>query len=107
MAKVTIPSLVVRTTSDNPGYAHCVAIGAGLTAADALEELENEAHRQAVDLASGFTDDERDEAEWLFHVIDVKLTAAPPSTDPAWVAMGTLASYGKTPWSGSYWDQPR
>lgn len=76
MAKITVPPLVLRTTSDSPGHAHGLALGTGSSIDTALENLENEGMRQAQELAGEFRDDQRDNAEWPFAIIDVKLVPA-------------------------------
>jgi hypothetical protein len=109
MPKVTIAPLVLRTTSDQAGHVHGLAIGAGATLDSALEELETEAQRQAGELARELQpDDAQPDAEWRFEVLDVRITTGPPgcAPDEAWVAYGTLTSAGRTPWAASYWDGP-
>jgi hypothetical protein len=110
MAKVTIPELVIRTTADNPGYVHGLAVGAGSSLDSAVEELMTEAQRQAGELAREYQDGGQDDTEWAFQVVDVRLTTGPiggPAAE-AWVAYGTPVSDGRTPWAqGSYWDRDR
>ena len=85
------------------------APGGGIDAA--MADLMAEGRRQAEEIVLALQDQhpEQDgDTEWPFEVIDVRLVRGHRG-DPgeAWVAVGTLCSADRTPWSGSYWDQAR
>lgn len=110
MPKVTIPDLVIRTTADHAGYVHGLAIEAGPSLDSAVEKLATEGRRQAQDLTCEHQDGERDDVEWRFELVDVRMVTGPCGSpaDEAWCAYGTLVSDRRTPWAqGSYWDRER
>lgn len=110
MPNITIPECVLRTTSDGHGHVHGLTLASGPTLEKALAGLAARAHAQAEELADGFRGAGhrgRPDAEWRFEVADVRIVAGPPgSGQEAWVAYGTLCSFGAHPWAASYWQQP-
>ena len=98
---MTIPELVIRTTADNPGYAHSVVIGAGSSVDEAMADLLDKARRQAEEIALVVQDQQTEQvadAEWPFEVIGMRLaTSHVGGQREAWLAYGTLVSAGRTP----------
>jgi hypothetical protein len=105
MAKITIADVLARTTSDSPGHVHGVSIGKGPDIDIAMINLMTSAQRRAEELARELQHTDRDDAVWQFEVIDLRIIpGAPDREDERWLAYGTLASRGRTPWAASYWD---
>jgi hypothetical protein len=108
MPDITIPGILLRTTSDGPGHVHGLAVANGLTLDQALATLAARAAARASEIAAAYRGAEhagRPDAEWRFEVIDLRITAGPPdSGGETWVAYGTLRSQGADPWQASYWD---
>jgi len=104
MARITVPALTVRTTSDGAGFSHGIAAGTAIDPPRALAALKHAAQGQAEHLGALFGQDERADAEWRFEVVDVRLAAGQMHDgSPAWVAYGTLRSHGEHPWADSDW----
>jgi hypothetical protein len=107
MATITIADVLVRTTNDNPGHVHGVSIGGGPDIDSAMISLMTDAQHRAEELARELQGTDREDAVWQFEVIDLRIIPGPPDReDERWLAYGTLASRGRTPWTASYWDEP-
>jgi hypothetical protein len=81
-----------------------VVAGNGVTVSEALKDLAKLARVEAAKIAEPFGGAEHlGEADvvWPFEVIDVQLIPVPlVAGDSWWIAYGTLASAGATPWPG-------
>jgi hypothetical protein len=109
MARITIPAVTLRTTSDGTGYPLGVAAGTGPTAPLALAALSREAASMAEMAAGPFNDDA--DARYIedgsggLEVIDVRLMHGPAdSQNDGWLAYGTLRTTGLSPLSPA--DEP-
>lgn len=106
MARITVPPVTIRTTSDGAGHVHGIVAGTGLTVPEAFADLAGNARAQAGELASdvqppGHADPD---TVWRFEVVGVRLVAGPPESGrESWVAYGTLTSHGSHPWDENYW----
>ncbi len=112
MANIMIPPVTMRTTTDNPGHLHGVVYATGSSVRYACERLGSAALARAHEAATPFRiNDEhadREDAEWVFEVIGLRLQPGHPgSGDDSWLAYGTVSSAGASPWQGSYWDNRR
>jgi hypothetical protein len=104
MARITVPPLTVRTTSDSTGSPHGIIAGTSQDPPHALAALKHAAQTHAEQLAAGFAEDHRGDVDWQFEVVDVRLAPGPlHDGSPAWVAYGTLMSRGEHPWSSDHW----
>ena len=101
--------MILRTSRGDDWFVHGLAISAGTGIDSAVMELETEAERHARKLARELEDSGPSDAEWVFRVEDVRITGVPAGCAPneAWVAYGTLTSWGRTPWSAGRWEYPR
>lgn len=133
MTDVTIPDIVLRTTSDGGGYVHGLAIGTGANLDQAVRALMTEAERQATEVTRAAADSREPVYEEgpvtivdgqavrpklsttkpppplpvrYYEVADVRLTHVPGGGDETWVAYGTLRSSIR-PQSDSFWDDGR
>lgn len=104
MSHITIPRLVIRTTSDGAGHVWGVVAETGLTAREALASLGRSARARADEIAAAVhqPEDAQPDVTWSFEVIDVRMVAGPADGE-AWLAVGTLTSDGAHPWDNSYW----
>ncbi len=97
-------SVTTRTTSDNAGFPHMVVAGSGVTVSEALKDLAKLARGEAAKIAEPFRGAEHlgeSDVVWPFEVVDVQLVPVPLTAgDSWWIAYGTLASAGATPWPG-------
>jgi len=97
-------SVTTRTTSDNAGLQRMVVAGNGGTVHHALENLATLAKDEAGEIAKPFRGAEylgEPDVVWRFEVVDVQLVPVPLADgDSWWIAYGTLASDGATPWPG-------
>ncbi len=82
MANITVPPIILRTTSDQAGHAHGVVLGEGMSAAAALLDLENKGGRRPEEVAAGFSDRGGADATWPFQVVGVTLIPVPPEAIP-------------------------
>lgn len=100
MTDVTIPDIVLRTTSDGEAFAHGLAIGTGGDVDQAVNALADEARRQAEEI----TRERGDDPARYFEVADVRLAAdAGGESGERWAAYGTLRSTHLRPGGGGYW----
>jgi hypothetical protein len=98
-------SVTTRTTSDNVGLPRMIVAGNGGTVYEALQNLAELAEKEADKIAKPFHGTEylsEPDVMWPFEVVDVQLVPVPLADgDSWWIAYGTLASDGATPWSNS------
>jgi hypothetical protein len=101
MARITIPDITVRTTSDGTGYPLGVVTGSGATAALALDALHRDASVMAEAQARLLETSAAslvDEGSWGVEVIDVRFAHGPTGhQDDGWLAFGTLRTTGLSP----------
>jgi hypothetical protein len=124
MTDITIPPIVLRTTSDGEGFTHGLIFGIGHTPAVAAAALLAEAQKQgeAIERARlaesqghrrpGDARDDETRREPLRHpdpvrhyeVVDVRLASDPgaDAQEARWTAYGTLRSSPAKPGGGGY-----
>ena len=109
MTDITIPDIVLRTTSDDGRgyYAHGLVYGTGERVDLAVSSLEFEARQRAERIARGRATADQGHDRW-YEVADVRL-ACDPQAMPGefasqlperWVAYGTLRSTRQEPGGG-------
>jgi hypothetical protein len=100
MARITVPPVTIRTTSDGRGRPHLVIAGIAVNPSLALSVLQERAQSAAEDIAAGHEGQAHGDSEkWLFEVVDVRLEAGPmpDGSRDGWTAYGTLATNGAPP----------
>jgi hypothetical protein len=101
MARISIPEVLIRTTSGGDGYAHGIAVGAGDDPGGALSELAADAKAMIADLARRLRVRAADVAapgDWGIEVADVRLVPGVDlSIQAAWTAYGTVRTTGISP----------
>jgi hypothetical protein len=101
MARISLPEVTTRTTSDGAGYPHGIAAATDDDPVGALAGLAAEARRiigELIEAADPAGIDMLEPGDWGVEVVDVRLVAAPDADQrPAWTAYGTLRTTGLSP----------
>jgi hypothetical protein len=103
MARISLPEVTIRTTTDGDGYSHGIAVGVNHDPAGALAELAAEARKMITEMVSAADVAEHDvfgPEDWDIEVVDVRLVPGPEAgaeADQTWTAYGTLRTTRLSP----------